>query len=114
RLGDLDQRPVRLRGSQERFLPMRALGIDVHQLVPAALQLSNRLPDVVGLEGDVVQTLPVAVEEARQEALSKRLQQLDLPAGKAQLNPAPASIRVAPHQILAPKGVAVERQRRLD
>jgi hypothetical protein len=62
-----------------------------------------------------MQALAVALQEAGQEPIPERLQQLHLSATREpKLDPAPGPARVAPHQVLAPEGVAIERQGRLD
>jgi hypothetical protein len=50
----------------------------VDKLGALALDLGDRGADVVGLEGDVVEALAVALEEAGKEAVPERLEQLDL------------------------------------
>ena len=61
-----------------------------------------------------MKALPVAVEEARQEALAERLKQLDLAAPESAAESSASFLQVAAHQVLAAEGVAVERQRGLD
>src|SRR5262245_28115224 len=115
RLSYLDERPVRARRAQEGLPPVRVVDVDVHELISGALELVDRRLDVVRLKGDVVKAFPVAIEEAGQEAVAERLQELDLvSARKPQLYPAPRAIRVAAHQVLAAEHVAVQRKRRLD
>ena len=79
RLSDSDQRPVSHRRAQERLLRIRVVDGDVDQLPSAAFEVVDCLPDVVRLEGDVVEALAVALEEAGQETVCKRLQQPTLP-----------------------------------
>src|SRR5215212_5843454 len=111
RPADLDERAVGSGGPEESLLPLLAVEVDVHELVPERAHVLDRRLDVVRLEGDVVKALAALLEETGQESLPERLEQLDLAAVRElHLDPAPR-VGVATHQVLAAERVAVELQR---